>query len=839
MLPSTARFYNPDGPQRVAVVSVEPSPHEGTYFIRFARGKTARKLTLEHTYGPYSQDELLPQYDVVLNFLRAEGFWQSGVQDLLADLQSDDAAKRGRAALRLGWRRAADAVEPLLNLLPKAVDETCAIVDALGTIGDPRAVPLVRAQAQRKLLSRRRSGVEALRKLGDAEGLTTVRQLALERLPESVRDLAASESDADKLAQAVLALEIKDQGPTLDTLYELATPTTVAAVRAALAKVNFAQAHLWRATKSIFKRSLLRRDYVLMGWLNHAIEARGRTSHGTSATVKSGYDGAQRHTRIFQKWTQYFMRRLTWRYLRDLAQYRPEDYALAAAEVVIHYGPEDGEENPHWGPRYAGCFALHKILYGASKRFVQTGRKPRFHYPHGFFKQKIAKEPPPEVHEESFPHLWEAQPRAFLRLLVAARLPEVHAFAVHAIQTTHHDLIEAATVPEIVAMLAAPYEPTVQLGLAELERRFDPQNPDEEILNQLLRDERPMVRELGQKWLTQTVAFWITDAGKITRLLDLPHAVTRDAVVEMVLAFLGPDPALRETLAKRVLNALRYPESMPGAHEGYARIARELLAEELSKLVTVTELMALLEKGSPSAKAVAGQLLGRNANAVAELGLEKIAALAEHEHAAVRDAAHVLIRAAIDQLRADPSLLFVLVESEWDDTREVALDLLRNQIDPTTLGFDGLMGLLDSNRVDVQNVGIELTRQHFHALPGEELVNRLTQHPHPNMRRFALELVQEHLPGGDKPLAALKGFCRAALFDLTPDLRAKRRMLAFLTQRGLQDAQQAEIVAAILGDVVRVQTRGDFERALEALVRIKIAYTEIETTVALAAGGVP
>ncbi|HEX4621948.1 MAG TPA: HEAT repeat domain-containing protein, partial [Myxococcaceae bacterium] len=510
MLPSTARFYNPDGPLHVAVLSVEETLNAGEYLIHLSRGKSALQLPLENTYGPYPREEVPGYLAELAGFLRGEGFWRAGLHELLADVQSEDPAKRARAALRLGWRREIEAVDALLGLLPNAVDEVCAVVDALGMIGDPRAIPHLRPVAQRKLLSRRRSGAEALRNLGDQEGLTTVRQLALERLPESVRAPAAAEpGDADKLTQAVLSLEIKDQGPALDTLYELATPASVVAVRAILAKVNFAQAHLWRATKSIFKRSLLRCDYVMMGWLNHAVEARGRTTGGTSATVKSGYDGAQRHTPIFQKWTQQFMRRLTWRYLRDVARYRPDEYAHAAAEVVIHFGPEDGDEYAYWGPRYGGCFALHQILYGASKRFEQSGRKPRFHYRHGLFGPKGKKAPPPEVHEEAYPHLWDAQPRAFLRLLSAARLPEAHAFATRAVQTTHRTLVETATVAEVVGMLSAPYEPTVQLGLAELERRFDPHNPDEEILNQLLRDERPMVRELGQKWLHQTLPFWI------------------------------------------------------------------------------------------------------------------------------------------------------------------------------------------------------------------------------------------------------------------------------------------------------------------------------------------
>jgi hypothetical protein len=54
-------------------------------------------------------------------------------------------------------------------------------------LGDPAAIPAVREIASRKLLSRRRSGVEALYHLGDAEGLQTVHQRALNELPDDVR----------------------------------------------------------------------------------------------------------------------------------------------------------------------------------------------------------------------------------------------------------------------------------------------------------------------------------------------------------------------------------------------------------------------------------------------------------------------------------------------------------------------------------------------------------------------------------------------------------------------------------------------------------------------------
>jgi hypothetical protein len=104
------------------------------------------------------------------------------------------------------------------------------------------------------------------------------------------------------------------------------------------------------------------------------------------------------------------------------------------------------------------------------------------------------------------------------------------------------------------------------------------------------------------------------------------------------------------------------------------------------------------------------------------------------------------------------------------------------------------------------------------------------------MRAFALELVTQHLPPGAAALQQISGFCRSALFELWPQAAVKRGIVDFLAARGQHDEQQAAIVAAVLGDVVRMHGRGDFERALHALVRIKLAFPEVPATVQVAGG---
>jgi hypothetical protein len=196
------------------------------------------------------------------------------------------------------------------------------------------------------------------------------------------------------------------------------------------------------------------------------------------------------------------------------------------------------------------------------------------------------------------------------------------------------------------------------------------------------------------------------------------------------------------------------------------------------------------------------------------------------------------MRASANQFLSDPAPLYLLVESDWADTRAVAFELLRHHIGPESLAPDALMGLLDSNRPDVQDFARDLVRRRRARLSPRVLVARLAEHPHPNMRRFALDMVVQYLPDGAEALAGIEWFLRAAILDLRPDRLVKRRIIDFLLRRGLQDPYQAEVAARILGEFARMDVRADFEHALEALVRLSLAYPGLKSPVTVTMGGV-
>jgi len=832
-------LYRPSGAERVAVVSMRPSSSGDGFLVQVASGPDTKRLKNPHLYGPGPEKAALEIFAREVAALKAQGFVRAGLGALLTALESKKRRARALAARRLGWMRELAAVDALLLLGQKANEELPVVVDALGEIGSPQAIALCRTAAEKKLLSRRRSGVEALRKLGDAPGLAEAKNRALERLPASVRaSLATMDADSRApqdvaaLVTVVLAVSEKDRGLALDTLYELAGALGGAATHDVLVKDAIDRPHLWRYTKSIFKRSMLRHDLGMFGWLSHGIEHVGRKSKGSVATVKSGFDGEMRKTPIFGKKTQDYLRRASWRYMRALAMHRSSWYPHAAAEVLVQYSSADEDEPQGRYGAYSRCYLLHRILYGSSTRYEFVARRMRFR-----LKKAQGAKAVPGVREEAYAALWDREPRAYLRVLGGAQLPVAHEFALAAVRRAHMEVVRSASAGEVVAMLAAPYPPTVDLALEELRRRFDPKNPDWELLTRLIAEARPSVRDLGIEWIGLTAPAWATNASRVLQFLSVGDATARAAVVGHVLAALPRTDAVeRRALAVALLAVLRTPEPTEGAYDGHAQIA-QALADEVAELVSADELVALLTRGSIAAKGVAARALARRAGAAELLGLPQLLAMAAHEQVALREASHALFLQILPDLQRDPSPVYELLESEWHDTRAFAIVLLKDSIDTSSLSPDALIGICDSNRVDVQGLGRDLVVRHMKSLDPQELIKRLSQHPHRSMRAWAMELVQKHLRDGFVPLAGLEEFFRTILLDVSPDRKMKHAAVAFLTARGLLDERQAEVATRLLGEFVRSKTQDDFGRAISALTRLRLAYPGVASAVAVLGAG--
>jgi hypothetical protein len=418
-----------------------------------------------------------------------------------------------------------------------------------------------------------------------------------------------------------------------------------------------------------------------------------------------------------------------------------------------------------------------------------------------------------------------------VRLLGGAKHTLAQRFAFEAVSKRVPNALQAATHEEVAALLDSDDARIVDLGLVELRRRFNPDNPDLDLVFTLAGSPKDLVRHHGLLWLNACAHRW-TRTQPI-RFLRLGHPEGREAAARLVVA---SAPAFsadeRRKLASELLAILDTKEPEEGAFSAIAEVLRTALIDDAAALTPIAKALALVDAASESAISVGAAILGRKDGALDVLGVSRVLEMAQHEKAAVRRAAMALLQGAIASLQEDPSSLFALVESDWDDTRVAALKLL-DKIDLMPLGLDGLLGLADSTRPDVQTKAQSILTAAMDRLDVHELLARLGQHPSSLMRKYAVDLAIKHLKPGFVRLAKLELLFRSSLLDVWPDRPTKRKVIAFLGERGQQDENQAEVAAQILGDFVRTHTVDDRERALQALVKIQLRFPTVQTPVVL------
>lgn len=860
---TTTRLYRDHGADRTAVVAVEPSfSHPGLVMVTVARGAN-RKNLIATLFGPFSPERAAEHANLAIANLRASGFEDPG-SIALRDLQNPAPRQRALAALRLGWRRDLRAIEPLLELAAAAGPETATVVEVLGALGDPRAIPLARQEAQRKLLSRRRAGSEALRALGDTEGLAEVAKRAHERLgsPLQAALLAALAQGLEEgILEALVATPARDQGLALDGLYELigieggADQQLQGAVHTALSQLDLGRPHLWRYAKSIWKRAMARGDHSTFALLALAIERLDRSAQPQRTALKSGLDGVTRDTVVFSRRTRLYAGRRSWRYLRRLARWRPEQYAAVAAEVLVRYRKHDETVPRGDFGSYARCHLLHRLLWGGGTRYEFLRATLRHRRRPGSSNSLS-----PGTREEAFPALWDLAPRAYLRVLATAELPVVLSWAQEAVASRHPDLLTQASAAELAALLGSVHPPAVEMAAAEVARRFDPTDPDLDLVSRLLADGRITIRQLGLGLLESIdPASWALDPQRAFSLLTLPFADLAAVLLERARTALATcEPALRRALADGLLQRLRQVGATVGARPDLQWVSL-LLANELVHEVVALEGFAALvadlgdvdadvrevealdgttlvagAEPVPALQAVAAAALAARGDAVDRLGVPRLLRLAHHPLAPVRAAAITLLGNALDRFREDPWPLVALAETDWADTRAGAVALLR-QLPLGQLSFDAVFEIVDSSRIELQQLGCELLvagREHHNLA---DTLQRLLEHPSPGLRRFTLDLAAAQLA---QPMAddVALGFFRAVLMDLSPRRDLKRKAIAVLLARGLANHESAVQVVAILADQLASCTRRDHDEALATLAELALAHPGLDLPVRLIAG---
>jgi hypothetical protein len=201
----------------------------------------------------------------------------------------------------------------------------------------------------------------------------------------------------------------------------------------------------------------------------------------------------------------------------------------------------------------------------------------------------------------------------------------------------------------------------------------------------------------------------------------------------------------------------------------------------------------LINAFSPHAREAGGLLLGQLGPD--DLGLDDIARLANHEILAVRQGAWRIARLAIDRYRVAQVALSRLVDSQWEDTRTFAMELIAEL---GTLSADAIIAICDSIRPEVQALGKQLLFTQFDAADAGKYLVRLAEHPSTNIQLLVSGLLDHHLHGDLQRLEAIVPYLITVLSQVNRGRIAKERVMLLVSRECARSVEAARILAPLL-----------------------------------------
>lgn len=440
----------------------------------------------------------------------------------------------------------------------------------------------------------------------------------------------------------------------------------------------------FKRIRRIYKAAELRRDAEVFGILAHRFEVtRGNfTMYGSWA-----YRGRNKKptlgegaTKAFSHQTREYLRRRNWRTLARLGDLDSEDYVRMAVGVLLGFSDDDakpvrsetqwvysgGQYNSrvvHWD-RYGAYWAFNHILYRNSSRYIVNIKNFRCSSSYELDSGE------PAEREEAFSHLWERQPAALLHLLDESRCEPVHHFAVKVLRVCS-SFCDALELDVVKMMIGSPYSVTVEFGLDLAIKRYNPAQPDLELVSLLAQCPVERARKQAFEWIElNRPVFFEDDTFAVSILtsqwddtrrfgLDSIRVMTLDAqrcqsligrLVAVILSLAGDQTELAgdvaEALSSRVfaqvfrsigqdviLDLLSHPVPQVQALGAHLVLEHETLSANPTEAI----LLGLLGATDASVRRIGVQLISRQPDQVLLASESLLVQLIRHERPDIRD----------------------------------------------------------------------------------------------------------------------------------------------------------------------------------------------------------
>lgn len=374
----------------------------------------------------------------------------------------------------------------------------------------------------------------------------------------------------------------------VETLYALSTeltflrPSMLWFAQHAPLKPGF-----FKVLRHLYKMAEMQLDAAVFGILTQrfAAELPMFMSRSGAETVQMEIDGqwqtlnlrkemAKEDSRVAfsSKTRQWFLRR-SLQTLLDALEYEDHSYVKMAAGVLLALNDEQhpsmlctssryvyNEKTRKWDqvrtvfPQYSEYPAVFYVLNGANRNYGLKKKGTAWSIP-GEQYDKQSKTATFEAH----PERWDACPQAYVHLLAESRAEVVQAFALRRFKAHPQcaELMARFDGALLRRMMDSPHLPTALFALNVAEQRFDPRQPDCDLVLDMLDNRHPAVRRKGHEWLRANLPAFVKDTAFVFRLLTHTAAdIRRETQQSMpdIMALL--DENRRQVLFGRIIGWL-------------------------------------------------------------------------------------------------------------------------------------------------------------------------------------------------------------------------------------------------------------------------------------------
>ena len=620
--------------------------------------------------------------------------------------------KIDRAIWRAGELQLAAATPLLMQLWGNNPLTNYSIAWALGNCGDASAVPMLDAiyrQADTPAHIRR-IALEALCKLNPG-GTSGLRTELIVKLPKPLRGLieqGAATTAIIETLQTYLTTATAPQFDVLGLLYQIDSESTRPAILEVVRNAPL-QPNYFQRLRHIFKIAEYRHDAEVFGILAYRFEKNqpfynshtygiyipntseylrfqnwGRNpktgQYEAMSTGEFQAEMSRSNCRLaYSNKTRNYLRRRVWRSLKTLGESNRADYVPLAVDILLQYSDLDAtpiRESDYWHQterrnrrigwdKYAAYLAFNHILYTNSPRYELPPSNDVWRCKSTY---KLG-DPAPNVREEAFPELWEQQPHLLLQLLSESQCQPVHKFAVKAIRTCT-EFCRGISIEILLQLLAKPYEITAQFGFELARSRYQPDNPQSELILAIANCAYQPARTEAHQWIRAQIERFIANDRLIASLIVSPAVDTQLFIRQLLSGTIFPVDTARAIIGRIIAELLTLDSSQENVAENATQTLITCFGVAL-RSIGLEIVLDLLRHPLPSLQTCGAQILLNHQTQTIDLPPGLIDALLESPVGSVRVIGVQLFGQLPDEILLDRvELILAFVTHELPEMRE-------------------------------------------------------------------------------------------------------------------------------------------------------------------------